>query len=1641
MSRLQREDGLVGIAKVGVFCPKLDESRDVHRGTVEGLKQTFREQNHRDYDASNYIPVLLNETELSTISTAFGENPQELNRLTIHAKYSDGEVYCNVRHSEKTNDEMEIAAWKGKLTNCKRISLDQLLKREDLTELFDRLIPIPGLWIGLELGNIQKNLALRCDEEIKRYLAHIRSVWEKVTLSDTSIQMATDVETVRLLQLRVPSLSRSDWKFINSEMASGKLFPKIIDPKTRQDILEAILRVDCLIPSLKTMHENLKYLEVGAKILKDLLIAKSPRFTIYNALRSAWTYNGTLLVENKDKRSHIKGKHSNETAWGVTYKQIWIWALRNFSELGGRAPRKEHKLSPYQPTVDPILQYEFVKFVKEMGIKTRKIESRLQSDARHKTMLTSICQIYPSHKKDEIERVAASFVKKLPFINSSDKSSVDSGERRGSMKNTPSPMDLSRRWGVPFAKSYTTGKKEFYLTCLLKTSYAVGDDMPSHLFVLQDFIFSFFGGTADFEAAEIMNPNEHEMNNFNTAINTNNSHSTSLPKDTPPETAGSSSYPSVDGNGGPSSLSRAPMNRDFLQSSTYLLDSQSQHSSPKDEMDFVFDSSIIANNGPVKAYTDLTPSQAEIIDERLESENDQDLTLPIGQEPLADLDEAKNGDSQHNIQETDIYERRHNARRKIPDIQVPNNISRVQNQHNEEKGKRNFGPKTLTRGLETSQSHRSPLMSMALETSSSDRDIIPFNNQLTYRTDIPNRNIENIIWNVEETPTSPARSLGLSDVSPFTSTFEQEASFSNNHVNLQSGTHSQDTRVITPSRSESARSLALLTLPPELSLNYRSSAESSEQQLIVLQPRLQEAGPIIGDQVNVPKSVIPLNTEITHGTITGRELSPEDVPRSPIMSTIGIDTSLWQGNVVEDVNRTMTTQARMSRIGNKVTIDPQYMRLRRQALRNTPELSSLRSSLQPINYIQERYRNLTNSSNLIRSENIVLAATQTNYQTMKDEPINNLIVSSQLNIVPDIIEEDKDMQDISTINLEMELLEEARRSIPLTIDAMEENLPTEQQQSNETSLIIGSDENTRTQDRNIRIQEKGMRYTPTMDMAIELPEEPRRSIPLAIDAMEENLPTEQQQSNETSLIIGSDEGIRTQDRDIQTQEKGMRYTPTMDMAMELPEELRRSMPIPLPSEISQTVIINVKDKNSNISILEKSEETTLDKSTITPIVPASDDRQSLVLFNTPQSNITENSTKSPTFAQPEIMINEFNGMKSQHRIFNMIEDVKFYLDKRHDWALVIETPNSRGLKTIPAKQFLQHIEKRRTINDVYYCFRRQHYEKMKKQSRDRKDMKNPLLNKKRDVDRRLKKEQLRDIQRVKIKKKSEERAQSKGINEANEKEYKQSREKNHEEKEQPEQPVTTSKWMNEKEEAEQAKEVKSSKLSEISLMNSEGTEQLKESENSFRLGKEKHSEQRKSTKKETAISNLEGLRHSKLSEKASIKPEEVNLPESKTLPVEQKETFPKHTEFNFSQTKPEGMNSEGENDIPYSTEKGKRKYPSDLYGTGIGLRKNKLLESEPTKRRKFSESQDMRKREPPRINERKYSRPNGPKKLPPFAGPVFKNRTTHERLEIPASINGINNGLYEQSHMPDNQSGNLVSGGPRGSIDLFSVED
>jgi Protein of unknown function (DUF3723) len=79
--------------------------------------------------------------------------------------FSDGDIYRTLRHYQKNNMKAEARKWLAKLSPSKRRDLKQLHEKAGpLSEAFDELLPIIGLWSSVQLGAMHRILTLRCTE-------------------------------------------------------------------------------------------------------------------------------------------------------------------------------------------------------------------------------------------------------------------------------------------------------------------------------------------------------------------------------------------------------------------------------------------------------------------------------------------------------------------------------------------------------------------------------------------------------------------------------------------------------------------------------------------------------------------------------------------------------------------------------------------------------------------------------------------------------------------------------------------------------------------------------------------------------------------------------------------------------------------------------------------------------------------------------------------------------------------------------------------------------------------------------------------------------------------------------------------------------------------------------------------------------------------------------------------------------------------------------------------------------------------------------------------------------------------------------------------------------------------------------------
>ncbi|KAI1861532.1 hypothetical protein JX265_009499 [Neoarthrinium moseri] len=293
---------------------------------------------------------------------------RESEECSHEESYSDGAVARKVRQHLSDGNFEQVRKWFLCLSLSKRKSLSYLLRR---------------LWDGLELGNIHKHLALHCDEQFVNFLGHIYRTWTCIFDGLLHYRGLLDVETVKRLQFLAPSHSTNDEKLVRTWMDQGILFTGITDRTSRQRLLRNILLLRVVIPSIKTLHENMKFFSIGVKILRRYAeVNKRTNDKTRNSLMQNMCADWTQPVEAMIQAS--EGSYVTVTSpltAELSFVHMFMSAIREFPRLSDESPlldrrcRQGERITAF-PT--QLQLSDFCRDAKAVGFKNEKLEQPVQ---------------------------------------------------------------------------------------------------------------------------------------------------------------------------------------------------------------------------------------------------------------------------------------------------------------------------------------------------------------------------------------------------------------------------------------------------------------------------------------------------------------------------------------------------------------------------------------------------------------------------------------------------------------------------------------------------------------------------------------------------------------------------------------------------------------------------------------------------------------------------------------------------------------------------------------------------------------------------------------------------------------------------------------------------------------------------------------------------------------------------------------------------------------------------------------------------------------------------------------------------------------------------------------------------------------
>jgi len=177
-------------------------------------------------------------------------------------------------------------------------------------------------------------------QELRSYLGHIATIWEAIASGYSP--MLVDSLTVRNLELSAPGISEFDAAHVANLMDEGMIFPSLQNRDARQAILTSIQSIRCMIPSLRTFFEDLKYLEPCSLILKSLLGRSETRPLWDGFLATYKDPSGFCLEYAEDTFTRVLPME-RESGKAFGYIQLWMFCFRHFPEMTNITPNMTNR--------------------------------------------------------------------------------------------------------------------------------------------------------------------------------------------------------------------------------------------------------------------------------------------------------------------------------------------------------------------------------------------------------------------------------------------------------------------------------------------------------------------------------------------------------------------------------------------------------------------------------------------------------------------------------------------------------------------------------------------------------------------------------------------------------------------------------------------------------------------------------------------------------------------------------------------------------------------------------------------------------------------------------------------------------------------------------------------------------------------------------------------------------------------------------------------------------------------------------------------------------------------------------------------------------------------------------------------------
>ncbi|KAF4446547.1 Intracellular protein transport protein USO1 [Fusarium austroafricanum] len=469
--------------RFGNLCP-----REPNKKITAQLKERFSSEGCLRLEPKNHIPAVISQ---DTLDACIRASPNVSQDVLLE---NNGKQPPELRLPENCMVEC--------LQGLHRVAAGkEFLPRRDwwwtidlyLEAGLDALRIIPGLFVGFRIEH--RFMAMKCHEEASNYLLHILQVWKSILGGKESLMPRVDRQTIELLQLRAPGYSSHDASVVSKNFREGTIFSAIRHQGTRKSIWRNLQSLPCLIPSLYSFFEDLKYLQPPAKVVRQLVAPSknSTREAMWRIFTAHGMPENQWLLQTGDGEADyqwLQGSSSDQFEFG--YQQIWLYAWRYWAELVPECPRKEEgEATPISQRPDPRRWREIARLAARLGFESDEIDGFLSLDPDREIAKEALLKARSPEQFGYDDSAFESYVTEVCRIFNLAKE-IPAADSKPCLLIPGCGESLARRCGRVYDNAYKADRKYLFLSHLYDLQHGESSGLSSFA-VRMSVYFAFFG--------------------------------------------------------------------------------------------------------------------------------------------------------------------------------------------------------------------------------------------------------------------------------------------------------------------------------------------------------------------------------------------------------------------------------------------------------------------------------------------------------------------------------------------------------------------------------------------------------------------------------------------------------------------------------------------------------------------------------------------------------------------------------------------------------------------------------------------------------------------------------------------------------------------------------------------------------------------------------------------------------------------------------------------------------------------------------------------------------------------------------------------------------------------------------------------